>query len=355
MKVILSSKKNFSPYIGISLLTVINYLLILVILSNYSNLYSQQTKLGEQNFPKNVVIPKDPRIYNGEKKIKLQDIVPPTFVWSKEMEILRDWAEDEQKCQEKYNDDYRWWRNQRRMLLDDRDVRRVEYDNYVVKANKRIDNSNDRLMKLWNETLEKIKKLKEQCNERDDKLRDEIIKKMAEEAKAIQDKENELAELRAGLFCSKCKRSKSEIEKTGLNFYQHVQDVKGRVEPLSPEEIQKKEDEWDSKIQQIHKSYDPMLITQRFKEQESCRKRQRELEEQIENARWKNVDEVNDINREIYEHRKQFDRFISYWNQSWNENNMLRDRIEERAQTCLELAGQKRDNRLFEYRKRNGG
>lgn len=36
-------------------------------------------------------------------------------------------------------------------------------------------------------------------------------------------------ELRSGLFCSRCNRSKSQIEKGGENFAQHIRDVKGTV------------------------------------------------------------------------------------------------------------------------------
>ena len=36
-------------------------------------------------------------------------------------------------------------------------------------------------------------------------------------------------ELRSGLFCSRCNRSKSQVEKGGENFAQHIRDVKGTV------------------------------------------------------------------------------------------------------------------------------
>src|SRR5947207_15359558 len=46
----------------------------------------------------------------------------------------------------------------------------------------------------------------------------------------LQRREEQMVdELRRGLFCSKCKRSKSEIERTGVTFEKHLQDVKGQA------------------------------------------------------------------------------------------------------------------------------
>ncbi len=44
-----------------------------------------------------------------------------------------------------------------------------------------------------------------------------------------REEEQALDELRNGLFCSKCNRSKSELERVGINFGKHLSDVKGQA------------------------------------------------------------------------------------------------------------------------------
>lgn len=43
----------------------------------------------------------------------------------------------------------------------------------------------------------------------------------------LREKEQVLDEMRKGLFCSECKRSKREIDRTGEGFERHLRDVKG--------------------------------------------------------------------------------------------------------------------------------
>lgn len=45
----------------------------------------------------------------------------------------------------------------------------------------------------------------------------------------LREKEQALEEMRRGLFCSECRRSKREIERTGENFERHLRDVKGQA------------------------------------------------------------------------------------------------------------------------------
>ncbi|WP_146849977.1 DUF4175 domain-containing protein [Brevifollis gellanilyticus] len=53
----------------------------------------------------------------------------------------------------------------------------------------------------------------------------------------IEEHKIKVVELRAGLYCSECRRSKSEIEKGGQPFGKHLKDVKGHAIPMSEEEI----------------------------------------------------------------------------------------------------------------------
>jgi len=67
------------------------------------------------------------------------------------------------------------------------------------------------------------------CMKRESEASNRVSQLNADYEKIKQD-------LRSGLFCSKCKRSKTEIEKTGVEFYHHVRDLaKGVVESASQE------------------------------------------------------------------------------------------------------------------------
>jgi hypothetical protein len=82
------------------------------------------------------------------------------------------------------------------------------------------------------------------CNNKHNELKDKL-NKLKNEKKTIID------EFREGLFCSDCKRGKTQIEKSGENFSKHIQDGarNGRhVVPATPAEIAKKEDEYNQKI-----------------------------------------------------------------------------------------------------------
>jgi hypothetical protein len=66
-------------------------------------------------------------------------------------------------------------------------------------------------------------------------------------------KEQAIEELRHGLFCSKCKRSKSEIERAErVSFEMHLQDVKGHA-VASPEELNEKAAFYDRQIAALQK------------------------------------------------------------------------------------------------------
>ncbi len=57
-----------------------------------------------------------------------------------------------------------------------------------------------------------------------------------------------MAELRAGLFCSECRQSKSEIERTGKSFERHLKDVDGHPIPASDLVLKEKSKEFDDQI-----------------------------------------------------------------------------------------------------------
>lgn len=79
-------------------------------------------------------------------------------------------------------------------------------------------------------------------------LNHKIKRSFAEKANLEDEKEKALAELRQGYFCSKCNRSKTEIERAGEDFYEHLKRVGGHIVPASQEQIYAKEKEYNDKI-----------------------------------------------------------------------------------------------------------
>lgn len=73
-------------------------------------------------------------------------------------------------------------------------------------------------------------------------------------------------ELKAGLYCSECRRSKSEIEKASTEtFYAHIKRVKGKPQPAPPDVMLKASEEYNrewkisyKKTDDIEKSMDKM-------------------------------------------------------------------------------------------------
>ena len=82
---------------------------------------------------------------------------------------------------------------------------------------------------------------------------------VAEELRAIADmqvlmaeKKKALEELRQGLYCSKCMRTASEIEKQEkVSFQQHLQDKKGVSVPAPASVVRDKAADFDRKIQNV--------------------------------------------------------------------------------------------------------
>ena len=76
------------------------------------------------------------------------------------------------------------------------------------------------------------------------------MRKVYEKAAQLRaERDHALQEMRSGLFCDQCWRTKSEIEKGGENFAQHLQRVNGQA-VASPERLAEKEKEYDDRIEQ---------------------------------------------------------------------------------------------------------
>jgi hypothetical protein len=67
-----------------------------------------------------------------------------------------------------------------------------------------------------------------------------------------------LDEFRHGSFCSRCNRSRSEIEAGGENFYVHLQRVNGQEIPATQDQINAKAQEYESRIKQAQAYMDSL-------------------------------------------------------------------------------------------------
>lgn len=72
----------------------------------------------------------------------------------------------------------------------------------------------------------------------------EIAALLAEKAAALQD-------LRLGHYCSKCHRTKAQLDRSGEGFYRHLQNVKAQAVPATPEMLAAKAAEYDRRIQAL--------------------------------------------------------------------------------------------------------
>jgi len=125
-------------------------------------------------------------------------------------------------------------------------------------------------------------------------------------------------ELRSGLFCSQCNRSKSEIEKGGQSFSQHLKDVKGNV-------VQAPQKAYD----QAHKNY-----LQKFNQwQESVKSKQKSCEGMQQDA-------VNDYNRKqqqaAQENKNKQQLAQQQYNQAQEQNRLVQQQAQEKVQQQLQ-------------------
>jgi len=85
--------------------------------------------------------------------------------------------------------------------------------------------------------------------------------RLAGQIQRLRLEENEaIYELRQGLYCSQCMRSKSEIERGGENFYAHLQRVQGHVVAATPEQVDQKAREYDDKIGELNGQYQSLEL-----------------------------------------------------------------------------------------------
>lgn len=99
-----------------------------------------------------------------------------------------------------------------------------------------------------NKIIAGIEKLSSKINKNTNEINNVLFNGLNEETselnKLYTDMNQELDDLKKGLYCSRCNRSKTIIEKSGTDFYQHVKDVKGEVLSASPERIKNKKNEY---------------------------------------------------------------------------------------------------------------
>jgi hypothetical protein len=94
-----------------------------------------------------------------------------------------------------------------------------------------------------------IMKIKLQAREQEAKLAVKIGQARKKVGDLMEEAARVLDELRRGLFCSKCHRSRSQIEaQTGQSFEAHLGQVQGHPEPAPPELIAQTEHEYAQKI-----------------------------------------------------------------------------------------------------------
>jgi hypothetical protein len=75
------------------------------------------------------------------------------------------------------------------------------------------------------------------------RLDQEKARLVGERAQADSECRMAISDLEQGLYCSKCGTSKSEFERRGVNFYEHLQDVQGEPIPAPPEVVNAKRGE----------------------------------------------------------------------------------------------------------------
>lgn len=75
-----------------------------------------------------------------------------------------------------------------------------------------------------------------------------IAELRAELAAIVKERDEVIADLLKGRFCSKCGRSKTELEKQGIGFEQHLGEVKGVPLPVSPEKLRAVREDYAKRI-----------------------------------------------------------------------------------------------------------
>lgn len=83
-------------------------------------------------------------------------------------------------------------------------------------------------------------------------LGDKASDASSEASSKIREKQEVLSELRQGYYCSKCNRSKSELDRTSEGFEHHLERVKGQPVPAPQSVINQREAEFDREINNLN-------------------------------------------------------------------------------------------------------
>lgn len=134
-----------------------------------------------------------------------------------------------------------------------------------------------------NSALEKI----EQSCKRIPQLEERIVeqksdlKDLASELKQLKiQRDRDINDLKSGRYCSKCKRTPSQILKdTKQTFEEHLDDVSGRSIPADPSRILAEERKYEKAIASLQKKYD-----QAIDKYSESRKNLKRYEDQLEKA-----------------------------------------------------------------------
>jgi chromosome segregation ATPase len=142
----------------------------------------------------------------------------------------------------------------------------------------------DELSRYDSETEKRVK----QINERIRKIQEEEEATIVERQKLMNEYKRKSDEFERGLYCSKCEKSQSEIEKGGReNFYDHIAKVKGKIQKAPAAVLRKMYEEyrrnWKISIDKTNKlthAYDdlerieiPKTISERAKWREALEAR----------------------------------------------------------------------------------
>lgn len=114
--------------------------------------------------------------------------------------------------------------------------------------------------------------------------------------------DQEVADLKSGQFCSQCNRSKTAIEKTGISFSQHLQDVKGTVLNAPQAAYDQAYDNYVSKFKGTQES-----IKNKEKNCESLRQQARDEERREREAAQQKIEDAND---KLYEEAKKAAEYL---------------------------------------------
>lgn len=134
-----------------------------------------------------------------------------------------------------------------------------------------------------NSALEKIEQSSRRIPQLEERIAEQKsdLKNLASELKQLKiQRDRDINDLKSGRYCSKCKRTPSQILKdTKQSFEEHLDDVSGRSIPADPSRILAEERKYEKAIVSLQKKYD--RATDKYSESQKDLKH---YEEQLEQA-----------------------------------------------------------------------